>query len=211
MQMLALRHGNTFGPGEMVVMVGAKQDPALVPSGLEQAQRCARALTGLKPAAIYAGPLRRTLEYAAILGETLGLGVSIDERLREIDYGRWAGLADAEIAALGDSLALAAWRDRGEWPAGAGFGESDRAVRSRVERFAGELAARHKNRAVLVVTSQGVLRYFLKLDSVEWERRAEQKAIAVKTGHGGLLKSSTSAFACVAWNATPEELAAHLK
>ncbi len=109
MLLLLARHGNTFEAGDKVVWVGARTDLPLTARGRDQAAALA---TGLQPfgpriGRIIAGPLKRTREHADITARGLQLEapVSIDERLREIDYGLWEGKSTGEIEALGGAAA----------------------------------------------------------------------------------------------------------
>lgn len=57
-KILLARHGNTFGPGDTPVWVGAKEDLPLVESGEAQARALGEALAaaGLTPGRIVCGP-----------------------------------------------------------------------------------------------------------------------------------------------------------
>ena len=94
-RILLARHGNTFGPGDTPVWVGAKEDLPLVESGEAQARALGEALAeaGLTPSRIICGPLKRTRRAAGVVAELTGYSGSetIDERLKEIDYGSWGG------------------------------------------------------------------------------------------------------------------------
>ena len=67
--------------------------------GKEQAERAARLLAALQPAAIYSSDLIRATATAAPLARLTGLPVILDKDLRERYGGLWEGLADVEIRA----------------------------------------------------------------------------------------------------------------
>ena len=106
-------------------------DVELDPTGLEQAERAARLLAGLPPAAILSSDLVRATETAAALARWTGLEVLRDPDLRETNGGSWQGHLGREIEAM-DAARYRAWR-AGEDVVPGGDGESrtqvaDRAV-----------------------------------------------------------------------------------
>lgn len=115
MLLILARHGNTFGPDDTPVWVGANEDLDLVEKGLEQSREIGRGLVaaGIVPDRILAGPLKRTRTGAALAAEQCGFSgeIEIDECLREIDYGVWGGKSDAEIAERWSADAIEAWRN----------------------------------------------------------------------------------------------------
>jgi len=65
--------------------------------GERQAERAARLLAGLRPAAIVSSDLGRAMATAAPLARLTGLTVTTDKDLRERYGGLWEGLTDSEI------------------------------------------------------------------------------------------------------------------
>src|SRR5262249_39300707 len=84
--------------------------------------------------------LARARETAEIVGEKLGLPVTVDPDLRERNWGTWEGLTPAE-------------RDLVEFE-----GESREHHRARTLDAARRIADRHPGRRVLVVTHGGSMR-----------------------------------------------------
>jgi glucosyl-3-phosphoglycerate phosphatase len=76
-----------------------QSDIPLDPVGEQQAERAARLLAALEPAAIYSSDLIRATATAAPLARLTGLTVISDKDLRERYGGLWEGLTDAEIRA----------------------------------------------------------------------------------------------------------------
>lgn len=72
-------------------------DIPLDATGVEQADRSARLLAALRPAAIISSPLRRATATAAVLSEVTGLPVDHDPDLIERHGGSWEGLTNHEI------------------------------------------------------------------------------------------------------------------
>jgi len=134
-------------------------DPPLSKRGREQAARLAAELADEGIEMIVASDLARASETAAILGEALGLAPEPDERLRELDVGRWTGLTRGEIEDL-DCGRLEQF-ERGGSEARAGGGECRREIADRVRSSLAEIAERHSGRCVAIVAHLGVVRALL--------------------------------------------------
>ncbi|MBX7144204.1 MAG: histidine phosphatase family protein [Oligoflexia bacterium] len=187
MKLVLVRHGDTFAPGDKVVWVGRAQDLALVESGRLQASQVGQMLRdcGYRPSAIYAAPLKRTREFAKILGETAAprLQITTDERLYELDYGAWGGLSSDEVRAHFGNALVDAWEKEGKWPEACKWGESEQAVLKRLTSFLVELEGHSYADPVVLVTSNGILRFFLKICAeAEYSRRLREGKLKVRTG-----------------------------
>src|SRR5512141_193497 len=90
------RHGTTSA-GEAVL--GGQIDISLSDEGRREAALLAERLEGTAFDRIISSPMTRAMETAEIVAR--GRPIEIDERLRELDYGRWEGLQSAESAPLG--------------------------------------------------------------------------------------------------------------
>lgn len=207
MLLILARHGNTFGPGDTPVWVGANEDFELVEAGLEQSRAIGRGLNaaGIVPDRILAGPLKRTRTGAALAAEQCGFpgDIEIDERLREIDYGVWGGQSDAEIAARWGESAIEDWRERSIMPAGAGWSPSPQALQANARAvYDGVTRERGDDIAVLVVTSNGVLRFFYDLLA---GAHAPPENAKVKTGRLGAARITPQGTELVCWNIAPAE------
>jgi broad specificity phosphatase PhoE len=109
-----LRHGETALTPEKRFSGSGGSDPELSATGHGQAQKAAAALAARGTVeAIVSSPLKRCRQTAQAVAERLGLGVTLDDGLRETDFGAW----DAAPTAGGESFAavaerVAAARDR---------------------------------------------------------------------------------------------------
>src|SRR5258707_1090065 len=74
-----------------------QSDIPLDPNGVEQAERAARLLASLRPAAIFASDLSRATATAAPLARITGLPVTLEKDLRERHGGAWEGPTRPEI------------------------------------------------------------------------------------------------------------------
>jgi probable phosphoglycerate mutase len=212
MLLLLARHGNTFDAGGKVVWVGARTDLPLTAKGREQAAALGEGLQPVKPAIkrIVSGPLQRTCEHAEIAARALGFAqpVEIDERLREIDYGLWEAKTTDEIHALGGADELKAWDESGLWPNSPGWLPPREVVAANVAQLAEGLAtALDRDDAALLVTSNGILKFFLKLVPGAFEDMATKGALKVSTGNCCALTCEAGTWRVVFWNRQPACLA----
>src|ERR1035437_9495239 len=90
--LILTRHGQAAA-GD--VMLGGQLDVPLTPDGLQEAEALARRLGGVRIDRIISSPMLRAIEPAQTIAT--GRPVELDERLRELDYGRWESLTYAEI------------------------------------------------------------------------------------------------------------------
>ncbi len=212
MRLLLARHGNTFGPQDTPVWVGGRDDLPLVEKGRQQAQDIALLLAAreITPVRIVAGPLQRTLEAAEIIAGHLKAerALQMDERLREIDYGQWAGKTTEEIIAETGPGPVEDWQHYSRWPADAGWQPHEDEVVSGILDLAWDLASEGHGEedTVLCISSNGVLRYFLQLIEGEFERRIDLGEMKMATGALGQLSFDGEVFEVDFWNLRPEAL-----
>lgn len=159
--LLLMRHGETALTPERRFSGSGGLDPSLSAAGRRQAEAAA-AMFAARGAvrAVVSSPLRRCRETAEAVAERLGLGVQVDEELREADFGAWEGLTYAEVEQR-RPLELAAWlRSPAAAPSG---GEPFVEVARRVARARDELLARYAGQTVLVVSHVTPVRQLIRL------------------------------------------------
>lgn len=125
---LLARHGETEFNRERRFQ--GQIDVPLTDRGREQARELAAAVGDEGIAALWASPLVRARETAAIVGAALGLEPRLDDRLKEMDVGAWAGRLKDEIEAE-DAGAWRRWQAAGEdwrFPGGESLGEQQERV-----------------------------------------------------------------------------------
>ncbi|RWD39503.1 MAG: histidine phosphatase family protein [Mesorhizobium sp.] len=209
MKLILSRHGNTFGPGDKVAWVGRRTDLALTAEGCRQAQHLGNELcqSGAMLGGLYCGPLRRTRQYAEIIVERIG-GAPVpivDSRLAEIDYGAWEGLSSQEIITQFGREELEAWERSGAWPESPGWSPSESTLAHSVTTFLEYLALMEgDDSAVLAVTSNGVLRYFLRLADNALKVKMEGGGGKVATGHICILEVRDGNCRVHDWNVAPD-------
>ncbi|MFJ3834569.1 bifunctional RNase H/acid phosphatase [Streptomyces sp. NPDC054904] len=146
-----LRHGETALTPQKRFSGSGGTDPELSPAGRRQADAVAAALAARGTVqAVVSSPLRRCRETAQAVADRLGLPVTVEEGLRETDFGAWEGLTFAEVRErFPDDLQ--AWLDSPR-AAPTGGGESFASVTRRVSATRDRLLAAHAGRTVLLVT-----------------------------------------------------------
>ncbi|MHA6287548.1 histidine phosphatase family protein [Maricaulis sp. CAU 1757] len=199
-RVLLARHGNTFGPGDTPVWVGAREDLPLVKTGEAQARALGEALreAGLRPARIIAGPLARTRRAAEIVAELTGFeaDIEIDERLKEIDYGSWGGKSNAQIEAEFGADTLALWDQHHTRPPGVDWCPDEATLKDNA--LAAMAEAAETDGLALVITSNGILRY------MHAALMGEDANAKVKTGHVCGAEIKGRAGIRLFWNEKPE-------
>lgn len=211
MKIILSRHGNTFSAIDPVIWVGATQDLPLVDSGILQAQYLAQALkkSDIPIQAVYCGPLKRTRDYATIVIERLHSSKKpiVDPRLNEIDYGNWAGLTNTQIQEIDEGEELSAWENLSVWPKFAEWEGSPTSMIKEIREFSKDLITMYDpTDTVLIVSSNGRLRYFLKLIPGLFEQSVQNKVFKVATGNICLLTYENRKWQMHFWNKKPEYL-----
>jgi broad specificity phosphatase PhoE len=210
MKLLLARHGNTFSPGAVPVFVGSKDDMPLVEEGYRQAERFAELLKirKIKPDAIYCGPLQRTRKFAELVAASLHLDLPliIDERLNELDYGGWNRKSNDEIIAQFGQSVFDGWNDASIWPTNSGWPSSPEELGEQVRSFIADLKNQHPgDETILVVTSNGRMRYFLKLINGAFEQHQKDHALKVAPGNFCQLTFGDSEPTLQSWNESPSK------
>ncbi len=95
-QIIFLRHGQAKNNTERI-LAGRTAGIPLTDTGIEQAEHTAKLLKHMNISAIYSSPIQRAKHTAEIVGEHNSLGVTIDDRLIELDMGKFTGMPYDEI------------------------------------------------------------------------------------------------------------------
>jgi probable phosphoglycerate mutase len=157
-----LRHGETPLTPQKRFSGSGGTDPSLSAAGREQAERAGAALARRGTIQhIVSSPLARTRETAAIVAARLGLEVTVEDGLRETDFGAWEGLTFAEVRERHPDDLNAWLADTGARPTGGGESFAETAVR--VAAVRDKLTAAHAGRTVLLVTHVTPIKTFVRL------------------------------------------------
>ncbi len=96
-RVLLIRHGATVLSAED--RFAGSTDVLLSDEGRAQARALGQRLADAELAAVYASPMKRTVETATLIAAPHELALTTDAGLREIDHGRWEQLTRREVEA----------------------------------------------------------------------------------------------------------------
>lgn len=128
----------------------------LTDRGRQQAAELAAGLRDEAVSHIYASPLTRARQTAAIVAERTGVSVTVLEDLREFSLGVHEGGERDDVVGSIDEAFLA-WLLEGELDRRIDGGESGREVLDRFSAAMADIADAHRGQCVLVVSHGGTL------------------------------------------------------
>lgn len=157
-----LRHGETALTPQKRFSGSGGSDPELSAAGRRQAAAVAESLAARGTIeTVISSPLRRCRETAQAVADRLGLTVTVEEGLREVDFGAWEGLTFAE-ARERHPEDLQAWLDSPK-AAPTGGGESFASATRRISATRDRLLAEHAGRTVLLVSHVTPVKILVRL------------------------------------------------
>ncbi|MBM3906336.1 MAG: histidine phosphatase family protein [Thaumarchaeota archaeon] len=144
-----LRHGQAQNNTSRV-LAGRAPGVQLTPKGITQANDIGRFLKSLDISHIYASPIERAHKTAQIVGDHVGLPTTVDERLYEIEMGKFSGMAYDDLYAKHGNIFLKFYQDD---PIIEENGvETFMQVKSRVMSIVDHVRKEHSGKNVLLVT-----------------------------------------------------------
>lgn len=152
-----VRHGATVLTAED--RFAGATDVKLSEEGREQARRLAGRLAPGALHAVYASPMDRTRETAAIVAEPHSLPVEVRDGLREISHGHWEQMTRKEVDAKYPEEA-AAW-DADPYTYAPEGGESGLGVTARALPVLLDIVKAHPGETLLVVSHKATIRLLL--------------------------------------------------
>lgn len=153
-----LRHGQTESSRENV-FCGSGLNPGLTVDGQAMAEAFAAAYCDTKWDAIFAGPLKRTIQTAQPIAQVTGIKPEIVDALREISYGTWDGKT-VETVDREYHDDYTRWVADPAWNPPTG-GETAIAVANRVLGFVDDVRRRFTDGNVLAVSHKATIRIAL--------------------------------------------------
>jgi len=172
------RHGETDWNAKR--MLQGHTDTSLNETGRAQAEALAKEAVKLGIKHIFSSDLLRAKETAEIVGESLGLDIVFDKRLRELGFGDFEGRDYYTISEQ-------------EW---AGFNENPESFNAetkqqlydRVKNFLGEICGKNLGN-VLVVSHGGALKMFLFCEKyAEFDKDEFQKDFFVRLQNAKIIE-----------------------
>lgn len=144
-----LRHGQAKNNTERI-LAGRTSGIPLTEVGIKQAKSIARYLKPLKIDTIYTSPIERALTTADIIAKNNSIEYKIDNRLIEIDMGKFTGMPYNEIFATHGNVFLKFYE--GETEIAHNGVETFTEVKKRVLDMVDYVIKQHTNENVLLVT-----------------------------------------------------------
>ena len=95
-QIIFLRHGQAKNNTERI-LAGRTEGVPLTETGIKQSEHTAKLLEHMNLSTIYSSPIQRAKHTAEIVGKHNSLDVTIDDRLIELDMGKFTGMPYDEI------------------------------------------------------------------------------------------------------------------
>lgn len=100
---IMVRHGQARNNVKRM-LAGRMDGVPLTPEGVRQAEHAAKMLASAGVSAIYSSPIERAAETARMISEACGVPVVVDERLTEIDMGKFTGMTFEEVVSGHDDI-----------------------------------------------------------------------------------------------------------
>ncbi len=180
-RIIIARHGNTFTKDQTPLRVGGRTDLSLVET--ERGSNIGKYLKmrGFVPAVVFAAPLKRTTETAQLAIAALDKDIPLksDERFTEIDYGPDEAKTEDEVIARIGQEALDKWNAEAIVPEG--WNVSVKGIIKAWKDFANEVERDYKGKTVMIVSSNGIIRFAPHLTG-NFAKFAEEFNIKVGTG-----------------------------
>jgi 2,3-bisphosphoglycerate-dependent phosphoglycerate mutase len=207
-RLIVARHGNTFGPGDVVTRVGGKTDLALVDSGLEQGRLIGRWLKreNMIPDMIFTSNLKRTSQTAEQAQGEMGTQMQTQSLtiFNEIDYGPDENQPEDKVVARLGEEALKKWDAEGVVPNG--WNVDPQAIVANWKSFAADLKTQQAGKTVMVVTSNGIARFAPHLTG-DFDAFRAKHAIKISTGALCIFENDGTSenWICTHWNLKPKQ------
>ena len=156
-RVLLIRHGATVLSAED--RFAGSTDVLLSDEGRAQATALGERLADAELTAVYASPMKRTLETASLIAAPHNLTLTTDAGLREIDHGRWEQLTRREVEARFPE-------EYSNWEAdpftfAPEAGESGLSVMARALPVLRRIVVAHTGKTVAVVSHKATIRLVL--------------------------------------------------
>lgn len=148
-QIIFLRHGQAKNNVDKI-LAGRTEGVPLTDTGISQAQYAAELLSHMKISAIYSSPIQRATHTAEIVGKKNSIDVTIDERLIELDMGKFTGKSYSEIISERGNVFEKFYN--GDLEIAHNGVETFDQVKKRVKSIVNDVIERHENQNVVLVT-----------------------------------------------------------
>lgn len=155
-----IRHGATRqNQARPVVLQGNGTDGPLSETGQTQAAGVARVLSQKGLSSVYASPMRRAQETAAVIAKPHGLSVRTVAELHEVDVGAWEGRSWSQIMQEEPDEYARFIADPGRIPYRSGESYAD--VLNRVKPAVTALCGKHQGESIAIIAHNVVNRVLI--------------------------------------------------
>lgn len=205
-RIIIARHGNTFTKDQTPTRVGGRTDLPLVEE--ERGTLVGEYLVdvGLVPNKVFAAPLKRTMQTAALAVKALGFPMDIEEdnSFREIDYGPDENKTEDEVIARIGQEAIDKWNAEAIVPDG--WKVDVKATIDTWVDFGKKVFRDYRDKNVLIVSSNGVIRFAPYLTG-DFAAFAASHDIKVGTGCVCVFEKEdeNAPWVCKVWNLKPKK------
>ncbi|EGG41797.1 phosphoglycerate mutase [Candidatus Nitrosarchaeum limnium SFB1] len=153
-----LRHGQAKNNIERI-LTGRTPGVPLTEKGIEQAEKAAKFLEHMNISAIYSSPIERAKHTAEIVGKHNSLDVTIDDRLIELDMGKFTGVPYDEIFSSHGNVFMKFYN--GELEIAHNGVETFSEVKKRVLGIVDHVVENHPDQNVVLVTHMDPIKAML--------------------------------------------------
>lgn len=161
---LLVRHGETFANRSNHIQGTLDNHfTSLTDHGICQAREYRRVVRHFGVDSIYTSPLQRAVTTSKIICADSTIKVNVDNRLREISYGYWNGMAIDQLKLNYGAYFDVATNDVRPNSVAVNNGESFSHAKSRIHSFISEVTAQHPHDCVLVVTHGWIIKNFIAM------------------------------------------------
>ena len=157
-QIIFLRHGQAKNNTERI-LAGRTEGVPLTDVGIKQAEHAAELLGHMNVSAIYSSPIQRARDTAEIAGRHNSVDVTVDDRLIELDMGKFTGMAYDEIFNSHGNVFMKFYN--GELEIAHNGVETFSEVKSRVLGIVDHVLDRHPGENVVLVTHMDPIKAML--------------------------------------------------
>lgn len=205
-RIIIARHGNTFTKDQTPTRVGGRTDLPLVES--ERGTNVGKYLKfkNIIPDVVFAAPLKRTTETAKLAVAALGLDLPVvpNDEFTEVDYGPDENKTEDQVIARIGEEAIRLWNEQAIVPDG--WKVSVDGLINTWQKFAAEVEENYAGKNVLLVSSNGVIRFAPYLTG-NFEAFAKEHDLKVGTGSVCIFeKEDGKQWVCSEWNTKPAKV-----
>jgi probable phosphoglycerate mutase len=157
-QIIFLRHGQAKNNTERI-LAGRTEGVPLTEIGIKQAEETAELLKHMNISAIYSSPIERAKHTAEIAGKYNSIDVTIDDRLNELDMGKFTNVPYDEIFQSHGNVFMKFYN--GELEIAHNGVETFSNVKKRVLAIVEHVLEKHPDENVLLVTHMDPIKAML--------------------------------------------------